>query len=440
MKNEAACKAWADFSKWPHNDSFMFWNSHVTSEEDGDSAEATTEASGTMGSALTDWSFIFKDRTPEERRACFLRYSREATAEELALVAGWGVRGLRIVDFDSIVNGLCREAQKEEARHLMADDAALEEAISAWADKHYNNNMHSADILILGELYEASMCKVRIGCFPYTLTPEAVNTFREQLKAALRDMSHYESTRGILVLSLVLLKDWKIEAQCLPNIDHRNAKWLSLTCDLQDKLCKLLGIEGNYSVLGDLGSGLERDLFRLGSSPADTEPVKVPSALFQRLFYGNYSDSSLDLIEIPQQKFFRAAQIALLWFELKDIWHNIGFTNVDDVIYVNRMSAMNLLKTPALFYLKFSSFTDLKRLFGLDIDLSSYPLINQFLRDMDLTSERELTSLCPTSEAWKVWLQLQGRTDMDAGYLPMLNKTKDKLTTELLSIELIGGR
>ena len=24
LKNEAACKAWADFSKWTHDDSFMF--------------------------------------------------------------------------------------------------------------------------------------------------------------------------------------------------------------------------------------------------------------------------------------------------------------------------------------------------------------------------------------------------------------------------------
>ena len=238
----------------------------------------------------------------------------------------------------------------------------------------------------------------------------------------------------------MLVKPWGIDAVQLPDIDHRNARLLSLTYDLQDMLCNQLGICGKYSILGDLGSALERDLFRLGSLPVGAEPVEVPSALFQRLFYENYSDDSLDWVEIPQQKFFRAARMSLLWFRLEEIWYSIGFANVDDVIYVNRMAGMNLLKTPAIFRGGSQRFTDSKRLFGLDIDLSSYPLVDQFLRDMDLTVTKDLRALCPTLDAWKVWLQLQGRKDFGAGYLPMLNKTKDKLTEELLSIELIGGR
>ena len=448
LKNEAAYEAWVAFSEGYHDRNLRFWSSHITSEEDEDSAETSSETSEKMGPALMDWSFIFEDHTPEERRESFRKYSREATAEELALVAGWDVKRLRIVDFDSIVNGLYREAQKEEARRLMADEDALEEAIDEWANKHYTDSVHKAEIFIFDNPFAedgsldtpSEKVRVHIGDFLYVLTPEAVNTFREQLKATLRDMSHYKSTRETLVLSLVLLKDWKIEARSLPNIDHRSAKLLSLTYDLQEKLYNLLGICGNYSILGDLGSALERGLFRLGSLPADAEPVKIPSALFQRLFYDNYSDSSLDLIEIPQQKFFRAAQITLLWFRLEEIWYDIGFANVDDVIYVNRMAGMNLMKTPAIFRGGPQKFTDLKRLFGLDIDLPLYPLVDLFLRDMDLTLEKDLPALCPTSEAWKVWLQLQGRTDVEAGYLPMLNKTKDELIETLLSIELIGGR
>ena len=443
LKTEAAEETWAEFSERYRKRDFSFWNSHVGSEEDEGLAEATLEASEERGAALMEWSFIFRDRTPEERRACFLRYSREATLEELALVAGWGVRGLRIVDFDSIVNGLEREAQKEEARRLMTDETALEEAIIQWASKHYTNSIHKAEIFIHDYLYAntpSEKVRIHIGDFPYRLSPEAVATFRGQLSAALRAMSHYESTRKILVLALVLLKDWKIEACTLPNIDHRSAGLLSLAYDLQEKLYNLLGIYGHYSILGNLGSALERDLFRLGNSPTGAESVRIPSALFQRLFYENYSDSSLDLIEIPQQKFFRAAQMALLWFRLEEIWYRIGFANVDDVIYVNRMADMNLLKNPAIFRGGTQRFTDLKSLFGLDMDLSSYPLVDQFLRSMDLAAETDLRSLCPTLEAWKVWLQLQKREDFGAGYLPMLNKTKAELTAELLSMELIGGK
>ena len=52
-------------------------------------------------------------RTPEESRACFLKYSREASPEELALLREYDVEHLRIIDFDSIVKGLPEELQQE---------------------------------------------------------------------------------------------------------------------------------------------------------------------------------------------------------------------------------------------------------------------------------------------------------------------------------------
>lgn len=439
LKNEAAYKAWEAFSKW-HRDSSGSWSYPPADLEKCDGVPGTTaKMSGEECINLANIRSIFKNYTPEERRACFLKYSKEATAEELALVAGWDVSGLRIVDFDSIVDGLDCEVQKEEARRLMANDEALGAAINRWVNKYYSHNVYGAEIFTLDNPYTKDGPKLCIGQFPYRLTQDTISLSTDQLKSVLKDMSHYESTRGILVLSLVLVKPLGMKALSLLDIDHRNAKLLSLTYDLREMLYNQLGICAHYSMLGDLGSALELDLFRLGSSPADAEPVKVPSALFQRLFYENYSDDSLDPIEIPQQKFFRAAQIALLWFNLEDVWYRIGFANVDDTIYVNRMSAMNLLKTPAIFPGS-QKFTDLKRLFGLDIDPPSYPLIDQFLRDMDLTSETDLSRLCPMPEAWKAWLQLQGRTDVDAGYLPMLKKTKDELTAALLSIDLIGDK
>ena len=426
LKNEAAYKAWENFSRW-HRDSSGAWN-YPNAPESTDS------------SLVENLRSIFKERTPEERRECFSKYSREATTEERALIAEWTVGDLRFIDFDSIVNGLeCEEQRK--ARRLMADDSALKEAIATWVDGCCSQNVYDAEIFVSKNPCTKDSSKMCIGAFQYRLTPETVTTAKNQLKEALRDMSHYESTRGILVLSLVLVKPLGISAISLPNMEHINAKLLSLTYDLQENLYNLLGICGRYSILGNLDSSLERDLFRfLERLPAGAEPVKIPSGLFQRLFCENYSDSNLDLIEISQQKFFRAAQMALLWFNLEEIWYEIGFASVDDVIYVNRMSRMNLLKTPVIFLGGVQNFTDLKRLFGLDIDLSTHPLLKRFLTDMNLTVAENLPSLCPTREAWNVWLQLQGRTDVDAGYLPMLNKTKEELTKDLLSIELIGGK
>ena len=51
------------------------------------------------------------DYTPEERRKYFLKYSRKASSEELNLVSKYGVENLRIVDFDSIIDGLDRKQE-----------------------------------------------------------------------------------------------------------------------------------------------------------------------------------------------------------------------------------------------------------------------------------------------------------------------------------------
>ena len=378
------------------------------------------------------------DRTPDERRACFEKYSRPASAEERALVAEWDVKDLRIVDFNSIVEGLDDEAQKAEALCLIKkeNEKALLGAIDRWVDKCRVRSTHWLKIFFPND--EADGC-----AFPYTLAPKVIQDFRESFKIVLKSMLGYRSVREMFALALVLLKDGMLSVDCCFDVvKMENARVASICYDLVDRLYGYLGIEEHYSLVGDLDSTLERDLFRLGKLPVGTESVQIPLNLFHALFRENYYGNVTDCIEIPEQKFYRVGQMCLLWMRLNEIWYNIGFANVGDCVYVNRMSGMNLLKMPILFHTRQFRFVD-RGFLGpcfLVMGLERYPFVANFLKDMELMVTKDLSTLCPTPEAWKVWLQLQDRKDTDVGYCTAIDKTRDEMMTWGSSIELLDDK
>ena len=379
---------------------------------------------------------IPQNRTPEERRASFLRYSREANAEELALVDGWDVKGLRIVDFGSIVNGLDDEAQKLKAQHLMKDEAILLKAIDQWADSCRIKNIGWLKITIRNFVPpEAFLYRDR---FPYFLDPKTVSDARELLKATLKDMLRYKTAREVLILSLVLLKNEVMNINGLSTSVHKNVNIVSLCYDLAERLFGLLGVYGHFSILGDLGSTLEWDLFRLGKLPESVASIKIPSALINALFERSHCPEERPLSDISQQKFFRVMQMSLLWFRIENIWNSVGFANVDDVVYVNRMSEMNLLKVPFLFHPKTYLFTNFGR--SLDLMFEMAPSIVSFLNSMELAVTKDISTLCPTLEAWKVWLKLQGRKDASGVCVSIIDKTENELISILSSMELLDGK
>ena len=405
----------------------------VLSEEyEVEQAEASDAAD--VPASLTD---IPQNRTPEERRASFLKYSREANAEELALVDGWDVKGLRIVDFDSIVNGLDDEAQKLEAQHLIKNETILLKAIDQWADTCRIDNIRWLKVTIRN-FVPPEEALLHSDCFPYLLEPKTISDARELLKATLKDMLRYKSAREVLALSLVLLKNEEVNINGLSATVHKNANIAWLYYQLTERLSSLLGIYEHFSILGDLGSTLERDLFRLGKLPESAASIRIPSALINALFEKIYCPEELTLTDVPQQKFFRVMQMSLLWSRIENIWNHIGFANVDDVIYVNRMSEMNLLKVPFLFYPKTCLFTNFGRSLGLMFEMA--PSIVSFLNSVKLAVTKDISSLCPTLEAWKVWLKLQCRTDASAVCISSIDKSKDELVNILGSMELLDGK
>ena len=388
-----------------------------------------------------------KEPSIEERRACFEKYSRAATDEERAWVAGWDVRELRFVTFDSIVNGLGDKAQKALALYLIQkeNEDELFAMIDTWVDARKVDNKHTLHIY-------GPDAKKEIGSCTYKLNPEVIKCFRDKLKSILKAMSHYQSARETLVLSLVLLKDLHIDISTWGScylgeiVEFQVYKYeginiQTLCHELNHALHCHLGIEGRYSLVGDLGSVFERDVFRFEALPVDKAPIRITSGLISYFFHENGGVNAPDFVEIPQHKFYRAAQVSLPWDSFEETWNIIGFANVDDCIYVNRMSDLNYMKIPALFHGRDTKFTDrLDRDYPF-IDLSQYPSIHSFLEKMEETVTHHIADLCPTPEAWKIWLRLQGREDAGESYYTTVDKSLDELLAlETQTLELIEDK
>ena len=364
LKDESIKRAWKKFSK-----DVCFYESYtsyeVPSENPAVVPESAETSPGVPQSSVVDsegeaieramapellssddedskdsWKDLYmpKERSFEECRACFWKYSREATDKERALVDGLGVKGLRFVTFDSIVNGLDDEDQKALALRLIKkeNEAELFATIDRWIDTRKVDNKHTVHIY-------GPDAKEEIGSCTYKLDPEVIKSFREKLKAILKAMSHYKSARETLVLSLVLLQDLHIDISTWDSYylgeivefqvcKHEGINIQTLCHELNHALHYHLGIEGRYSLVGDLGSIFERDMFRFEALPVDKAPIRITSELISYFFHENGGVNAPDFVEIPQHKFYRAAQVSLPWDSFEETWNIIGFANVDEYL------------------------------------------------------------------------------------------------------------
>lgn len=462
LKDEGDKEAWKTFSKdvWFSEDcteseaqsempAVVPEDSEILPEEsqnlalESESLEESTTPELTS-SGTGEILYAPKELSLEERHACFEKYSREATEEERTLVDGLKVKDLRFVDFFSIVNGLDDEGQKVLASCLIQKkkEAELFATIDRWVDEREVDN--KCTLRIYGP-----DAKEKIDVCAYKLNPEVIKCFRDKLKSILKAMSHYRSARETLVLSLVLLKDlkftistgcWFYENNIEFQIDGENLFMLlqSLCHELNHALHWYLGIEGHYSLLGDLDSVFEQDMFRFETLPLEKDFIRLPPTLACSLWHECYYSSITDFVEISQQRFYRLSQMALPWDNLEEIWNIIGFANVDDCIYVNRMSDLNYMKIPALFHGRDGKFIDS---LSPSIDLSTYPFIRSFIEKIEETVTNHIPDLCPTPEAWKIWLRLQGREDAGESYYTTVDKSLDELLAlETQTLELIEDK
>lgn len=381
-------------------------------------------------------------RTTGEQKQCFGKYSKPAPDEELALVKAWGVKDLRTIDFDSIVNGLEDEAQKLEARKLItADEATLYRAIDEWVEERGINPLVSAKILApipAGEEHAGAL--ELVGTIVYELKPADVTNMRRFLGNTLQAMSHYRSSKEVLVLSLVLLEDLKIDVEYYNFYQLEHLNIMELYYNLRERLFNRLGIEAKASFVGDLDSKLEGDLFRFVEELPDVpDTIEIPRDVLPGLINDYLGDETTEVVKISRQKFYRIFQIALLWHRFDELWDRIGFANVDGVIYVNRMSDLNLLQVPVLFQIG-----------SYDVSTYDSKYVEPFLELMDENIEKDMSVFFPTAEAWKVWMQLQKRDEHEVKYFhafrerdkafPVFKQTTDDLMKVMAFAETIKLR
>ena len=80
-----------------------------------------------------------------------MKCSRWANVEECTLAAKWSVEKLRIIDFDSIVEGLIDETQKTAARYLIqkGNEAELLAAVDQWVDERSVEDKYPLRVFIV---------------------------------------------------------------------------------------------------------------------------------------------------------------------------------------------------------------------------------------------------------------------------------------------------
>ena len=391
----------------------------------------------------------FQKTTEEERCKCFLKYSRGLKDDELALMDKladeWGVKDLRFVDFDSIVDGLDDETQKGEAWRLIQkeNEAELIKAIDEWIK---GREIRDTNYL---RVFDPD-AKKGINGLEYKLNPEIIKTFKDFLKTTLMGMMRYKATRETLVLSLVLLKNLKLVINFNPGyngnilhfyiIKYENVSIFCLYHELNHLIHKHLGIEAPQLSGFDVpNSKLECDLLRISKKElfTDVEPIQVPGRLYFNCFDYFFDYGMPEFVKISQPELFLKLQIFLLWTSPEEIWNIIGFSNVGGCIYVDRISDMNLLQIPRMFHGREQKFAD-HEIFKSIKDSDTYSRIfSPFLDEMEKKFTERISDLCPTLEAWAVWLKLQGREDTDR-FFTVQAKTQEELEEEFKIISLIG--
>lgn len=395
--------------------------------------------------------------TAEGNIAAFERFSRPADATELEIFSETGV-SLRVVDFDSIVNGL-GEAEKEKVLKLMNDEDALSEVIKAKID---NKDFIKPSVLVWLSLPNGNGNNM----LSLELEESIIQRFKDLLEITLKKMAEYKSSRETLVLSLVLLQNLEF---CVTTSTPYCGKKNSIFChfyknestnvqalyhELNHALHAHLGIKPCYSQnVGDFNTIFEEGFFRFSAllnkmldEDKRKPSIEVPKGIVKFLLHNaDVSEKDSKIMNVPAEKLYKIAQISLFWDGLEELWNIIGFANIRNCIYINRMSDLNLVKKPGLFHQRerhqYKAFTDFSTTPEGLIRLFLEGRVS-FLKEVEACTKSEnVGSVCPTSLAWRTWLKLQNRSDAEAyGYFTMIDKTAEELVkTESETMELVGS-
>ena len=104
----------------------------------------------------------------------------------------------------------------------------------------------------------------------------------------------------------------------------------------------LLGFYFDHSLVGKMNSQFEQDLFKFPDTPV------IGLKKFHTRFYNFFMNANFDATNAlvdDMERVLKVIQLNSYWNSLEEIWNIVGFANISDHVYINKMSDLDLLET-----------------------------------------------------------------------------------------------
>ena len=273
------------------------------------------------------------------------------------ILGGGDIPRVRVMNYESILERIGPELKKEAGRlmeSLMGDQRYLRETIIS---KWFNDQKP-----ILVKIQIKSECK---GFRPKTLFYKPCDIVSSAfIDQFCNTLGHKENVyHQTLILALLLLEPLRFvidntEDACYYtpstktislNFSKGFLSRRSIYQELNHAIHDYLGIEGAFFETDERCNALQKNLFFRNSE----------REVISERFYKIHPDWSNELFgsgrkfdmgkPIHLRNLYRALEIALLWGGKEGVWNTVGFMQIDDTIYMNRLSGVNFFLNPLIF-------------------------------------------------------------------------------------------
>ena len=320
----------------------------------------------------------------------FEKYSRELDEQDFENLPGsLQADSVRIVDFESIVNGFNNEELKRFAETLKSDEGKLKNALTEWIE--------NKDIFAY------------FRDIPYVLNESIQKECKANMSKAIEKLLNYPSGREMLILILCIEKfenkplkifitdlgayadpDSSIALNFSNNI---NIESQTLYHEINHWIHYRLGLQMTAKIAGDFSTPFGKDFLQL----KDQEFYRNNANEIEDeiLLHEDHNFLCKDKEKTCKEKILKIFDIQTTWDNLEELWNIVGFANINNVIYINHLSDMDLLN---------------KAPWGHE---ASYDYDN---RNEVLMKLYEEGAKRPDANSWKIWLKLHKKQE-DTEYL-----------------------
>lgn len=360
---------------------------------------------------------------PQKSENNFLKYSREANEAECQIA---GINNLRIIDFDSIINGFNPEL-KAYAIKLSQKDTFLQEELDKWIQ----NREIFVCLLIKQHTTEYGIMDIY---HYYKISEEAANKYKKDLKQVFQELCRHNISKQVTILTLCMDFFSKMPLKFIINTNDEPFPFSEYQADrhaiistdsiLEEKASLLLYHELNHMIHEQLDfcgyeffSGMddtqiwtnldgtfERNLFSLQDfHDGLEEETEITKAMHFEIFCGSLITAEQnEKIKINVHQTLDYAQLEKNWSTPEEMFNIIGFIKVYDTIYVNRLSDLDIQKTTRWGH------------FYNEIRLGTILPIEQtdFTKTIEkIHAQKEASH--PKASHWDIWCKLHNRSNVE---------------------------